>query len=88
MAWPALATLAVLGFAGYWNEFFRPLIFLNSQSNYTIPLGLVNLEGFMGTGSVSVVLAAVTMALVPNLIVFAFAQKYFVRGISFGGIKG
>lgn len=88
MAWPALATLAVLGFAGYWNEFFRPLIFLNSQSNYTIPLGLVNLQGFMGTGSVSVVLAAVTMALVPNLIVFAFAQKYFVRGISFGGIKG
>jgi len=88
MAWPALATLAVLGFAGYWNEFFRPLIFLNSQHNYTIPLGLVNLEGFMGTGSVSVVLAAVTMALIPNLIVFALAQKYFVRGISFGGIKG
>ena len=88
MAWPALATLAVLGFAGYWNEFFRPLIFLNSQSNYTIPLGLVNLQGYMGTGSVSVVLAAVTMALVPNLIVFAIAQKYFVRGISFGGIKG
>ena len=88
MAWPALATLAVLGFAGYWNEFFRPLIFLNSQSNYTIPLGLVNLQGYMGTGSVSVVLAAVVMALIPNLIVFAFAQKYFVRGISFGGIKG
>jgi ABC-type glycerol-3-phosphate transport system permease component len=34
------------------------------------------------------VLAAVVMALIPNLIVFAFAQKYFVRGISFGGIKG
>ena len=88
MAWPAMATLAVLDFAGYWNEFFRPLIFLNSQSHYTLPLGLVILQGYMGTGSVSVVLAAVVMALVPNLLVFAFAQKYFVRGISFGGIKG
>lgn len=88
MAGPALATLAVLDFAGYWNEFFRPLIFLNSESHYTLPLGLVALQGYMGTGSVSVILAAVVMALVPNLIVFAFAQKYFVRGISFGGIKG
>lgn len=88
MAWPALATLAVLDFAGYWNEFFRPLIFLNSQNHYTLPLGLVVLQGYMGTGSISVVLAAVVMALIPNLIVFALAQKYFVRGISFGGIKG
>lgn len=88
MAWPAMATLAVLDFAGYWNEFFRPLIFLNSQDHYTLPLGLVILQGYMGTGSISVVLAAVVMALVPNLLVFAFAQKYFVRGISFGGIKG
>ena len=88
MAGPALATLAVLGFAGYWNEFFRPLIFLNYQSRYTIPLGLVNLQGYMGTGSISVVLAAVVLALNPNLVVFAFAQKYFARGISFGGIKG
>jgi multiple sugar transport system permease protein len=88
MAWPAMATLAVLDFAGYWNEFFRPLIFLNNQDHYTLPLGLVILQGYMGTGSVSVVLAAVVMALVPNLLVFAFAQKYFVRGISFGGIKG
>lgn len=88
MAWPAMATLAVLDFAGYWNEFFRPLIFLNSQDHYTLPLGLVILQGYMGTGSISVVLAAVVMALVPNLLVFTFAQKYFVRGISFGGIKG
>ena len=88
MAWPAMATLAVLDFAGYWNEFFRPLIFLNSQSHYTLPLGLVILQGYMGTGSISVVLAAVVMALVPNLLVFVLAQKYFVRGIAFGGIKG
>jgi multiple sugar transport system permease protein len=88
MAWPALATLAVLAFAGYWNEFFRPLIFLNSQNNYTLPLGLVTLQGYMGTGSVSVVLAAVVLALIPNLIVFGAAQKYFARGISFGGVKG
>ncbi len=87
-AWPALASLAVLTFAGYWNEFFRPLIFLSNQNSYTLPLGLVTLEGYLGTGSVAVVLAAVVMALIPNLVVFAIAQKYFVRGISFGGIKG
>ena len=64
------------------------MIFLNSQDKYTLPLGLVTLQGYMGTGSLSVVLAAVVMALIPNLIVFALAQKYFVRGIAFGGIKG
>jgi len=48
------------------NEFFRPPHFLEQPEQLHDPLGLVNLEGFMGTGSVSVVLAAVTMALVPN----------------------
>ena len=48
MAWPALATLAVLDFAGYWNEFFRPLIFLNSQNKYTLPLGLGYASGLHG----------------------------------------
>jgi len=88
MAGPTLATLAVLDFAGYWNEFFRPLIFLSSNSKLTVPIGLFNLQGSLGTGSISVVLAGVVIALIPNLVVFGFAQRYFVRGITFGGIKG
>jgi multiple sugar transport system permease protein len=88
LAGPPLATLGVLAFAGYWNEFFRPLIFLSSQSKFTLPLGLVTLQGNMGTGSVSVVLAGVVLSLVPTLIVFLIAQRRLVEGLTFGAVKG
>lgn len=88
LAGPPMATLAVLAFAGYWNEFFRPLIFLSTPSKFTLPLGLVTLQGYLGTGSVSVVLAGVVLSLIPTLIVFLIAQRRLVDGLTFGSIKG
>ncbi len=85
---PALAVLAILTFNGYWNEYFRPLIFLSTPNHYTLPLGLVNLRGQFGSGSIAIVLAGVMLSLVPVLILYIFAQKYLIEGITLGGVKG
>jgi multiple sugar transport system permease protein len=85
---PALSVLAIFTFNGNWNEFFRPLIFLKSWEKFTLPLGLVTLRGVEGTGSVSVVLAGVTLSILPILIVFLLAQRYLIEGITLTGLKG
>lgn len=85
---PALAVLAMLVFNGAWNDFFRPLIFINDPYLFTIPLGLNELKGYMATGSISVVLAGVTMSLIPVVIVYIFGQRYLIEGIMMGGVKG
>lgn len=87
IALPPMATLAVLNFSGYWNEFFRPLIFLQSTNNFTLPVGLVSLQGNFGTGSISVVLAGVVLALIPSVAIFLLAQRYFVEGITAGSFR-
>ncbi len=87
MAMPPAAALATLNFSGFWSEFYRPLIFLSDQSTYTLPLGLVELQGNLGTGSVSVVLAGVVVALIPSVLLFAFAQRYFIEGITTGSFR-
>jgi len=88
MAVPGLAILAILAFNFHWNEFFRPLIFLTSSQNFTLPLGLFTLFGYMGTGSVSVVLAGVVLAVVIVLIVYLLGQRYLIEGLTMGGVKG
>lgn len=88
LAKTGLAVLAILTFNGVWNEFLRPLIFLKSIDNFTLPLGLVNLQGYMGTGSISVVLAGVVISLLPVLVVYLVGQRYLIEGIMMGGLKG
>ena len=83
-----LAVLAILTFNGYWNEFLRPLIFLRSLDLFTLPLGLVSLQGYLGTGSISIVLAGVVISLLPVLAVYLVGQRYLVEGIMMGGLKG
>jgi multiple sugar transport system permease protein len=87
MAAPAVATLAILNFSGFWAEFYRPLIFIQSQSNFTLPLGLVGLKGNLGTGSISVVLAGVVLAMIPSVLLFIVAQRYFIEGITAGSSR-
>ena len=88
LAKTGLAVLAILSFNGHWNEFLRPLIFLKTIDKFTLPLGLVNLQGYMGTGSISVVLAGVIVSLLPVLLVYLVGQRYLVEGIMMGGLKG
>ncbi len=85
---PGLAVLAVLAFNGTWNEFYRPLVFLITDANFTIPLGINLLKGYMMTGSISVVLAGVVLSLFPVIVVYLFGQRYLIEGIMMGGLKG
>ncbi|REJ04049.1 carbohydrate ABC transporter permease [Microbacterium bovistercoris] len=87
MAAPAISTLAILNFSGFWAEFYRPLIFLQSQSNFTLPLGLVGLQGNLGTGSISVVLAGVVISMIPSVLLFIVAQRYFIAGVTAGSSR-
>lgn len=87
MAAPAIATLAILNFSYFWAEFYRPLIFLQSQDKFTLPLGLVGLQGNLGTGSIAVVLAGVIIAMIPSILLFIFAQRYFLEGVTAGAVK-
>ena len=87
MALPAMATLAILNFSAFWSEFYRPLIFLQDQRQFTLPLGLVGLQGNLGTGSISVVLAGVVLALIPSIVIFVLAQRHFIEGITAGSFR-
>lgn len=84
---PGLAVLAVLTFNFHWNEFFRPLVFMITKERFTIPLGLFDLQGFMMTGSISVVLAGIVLSMIPVMIVYAIGQRYLIEGIMMGGLK-
>lgn len=84
---PGLSTLGIITFNGSWNSFFGPLIFLNSASKMTWPLGLTILRGEYGQGSISVLMAAIVVAVMPVFIVFLFAQRFIVEGLTFTGIK-
>ncbi len=85
---PALSALGILTFNSTWNNYFYPLIFLNTAEKMTLPLGITALRGSLGSGNASVVMAAITMAVLPILLVFLFAQRWFIAGITQTGLKG
>ncbi|MET8979317.1 carbohydrate ABC transporter permease [Streptomyces sp. NPDC004539] len=87
LAAPGLAIVGVLAFNYHWNEFFRPLILETSGQNYTLPLGLVSLQGNLGTGSISVVLAGVVLSMLPAVAVFAVGQRPLREGITSAGVN-
>lgn len=84
---PALVTLTIFSFNLYWNEFFRPLVFLTTWEKMTLPLGLTILRGYLGTGNTAAVMAGVVMAVVPILVVFLLFQRYLIEGITLTGLK-
>jgi multiple sugar transport system permease protein len=85
---PALATLGIFTFMGSWNDFLAPLIFLSSPSMMTVPVLLASFRGVYGTTEWGPLMAASCMAVAPVLAVYAFAQRYFVEGITLTGLKG
>ena len=84
---PALATLAVITLLDSWNSFLWPLIVVNSTSHMTLPLGLAT---FQGAHQVQweLLMAANLVSLLPMLLVFLAAQRYFVRSVATTGLKG
>lgn len=84
---PILATLGVATFMGVWNDFLWPLIMINTEGKRTLTLGLASLVG-QYTTDWTYLMAGSVMMLLPILIVFFIAQKYFVQGIRLTGMKG
>ena len=84
---PALATVAVFTFVATYNDFFGPLIYLTDESKWTIAVALSYFQGSPRIGpQMHLLMAATAMAAVPSILVFLFAQRYFVRGIVLSGI--
>jgi multiple sugar transport system permease protein len=84
---PALATLAVFTFIREWNSFLWPLIVTTSPDMRTLSVGLTLFTGQYGT-EWHLLMAAATVTLLPTLLIFAFAQRYFVEGIAVTGFGG
>jgi multiple sugar transport system permease protein len=84
---PALAAVGIFAFLDSWNDLFGPLIFLNSIGNQTLPVALALFQGEFFS-QVSVLMAGATLTVIPVLVVYFSAQKYFIQGITLTGIKG
>jgi ABC-type glycerol-3-phosphate transport system permease component len=87
LAKPALATVTVFAFMGAWNNYMGPLIYLNNKRQYTLSLGLQVFARSFGS-EWGMLMAASTMVVTPVILLFFFAQKNFVQGITMTGIKG
>ena len=87
LAGPALAVVAIFTFINSWNDFLGPLIYLSSQDKYTIALGLATFKGMYAT-QWHYLMAASTVMVMPIIILFFLAQRYFVQGIVMTGTKG
>lgn len=85
---PALVTLAILAFVFWWNDFLFPLVMINTPELQTLPVGLTILRGHYDSGSLGVVAAGITMAVVPVLLVFLLLQRYIIKSIATTGLKG
>jgi ABC-type glycerol-3-phosphate transport system permease component len=87
LAKPALATVALFTFLFCWNDFLGPLVYLTDGSKYTLAVGLAAFRGQYRT-QWDLMMAASTVVTLPIVILFFFAQKQFIQGITLTGIKG
>jgi arabinosaccharide transport system permease protein len=84
---PAFGAMAILQALASWNSFIWPLIVMKSSSNLTLPIGLASLVTPYGN-NYDILIAGSVLAILPILIVFIFFQRYFVSGLTVGGVKG
>ena len=83
---PVLVTLALLTFMGSWNDFLWPLIVLADDHRYTLPLALANLVGEHAQDT-ELVMAGAVLTVLPVVVLFLLLQRWYVAGITSGGIK-
>ena len=84
---PILSTVAIIAFVGSWNNYLLPLIMLDTNTLYPWPLGLMDYQGEYST-SWQLVLAFITLTILPAIAMFVLAQKYIVEGLTAGAVKG
>ena len=95
IAKPGLATVVIIQFLNAWNDFFYPLIILHDPNKFTVALGMQNLientlntSGNSAFSSFGVMLAALSIAVVPIIVVYTLMQRQFISGLTAGALKG
>ncbi len=83
---PIIATVGIISFVGSWNSYIVPLIMLNSESLYPWPLGIMVYRGEFATDW-HLILAFITLTILPTIIVFFLAQKHIIAGLTAGAVK-
>ena len=84
---PAMLTLGVFTLMNTWNDYMGPLIYLTTPEKYTMTLGIAYFKGVYTT-QWNLVMAGSVLSVIPILVAYLCAQKYFVEGIAFSGVKG
>lgn len=88
---PAIATVVIISFISNWDDYLTPLIYLNSETQYTLALGLSLFKNYPEIGGEPLqhlLMAASVMTIMPPMLLFFAAQRYFVQGIVLSGLKG
>lgn len=83
---PVLTTIAILAMVGSWNSYFLPLLILNSEKYFTLPMGVMSFAS-QYVYNWPLVLAYITLAMVPAVIFYMLAQKYIIEGLTSGAVK-
>jgi multiple sugar transport system permease protein len=84
---PVLVTVALLATLGIWNDFFGPLVYLNTPENFTLALGLNLFQGLF-VSRIDYIMAISTLMVLPMILLFVLAQRYIVQGFISSGLKG
>jgi multiple sugar transport system permease protein len=84
---PAVATLAVFGLKGAWNDYFGPLVYISSPEKMNIQQMIASTQNAYG-GEPAVLMAGAGLAMLPLVVLFLFAQRWFVEGLARSGVRG
>ena len=84
---PALSALGIITFTQTWNYYFQARVLLGRETSMTLPLAMDVLRGYLQSGSLSLVMAAMSMSILPVVLLFLIAQKFVIEGITMSGIK-
>jgi multiple sugar transport system permease protein len=84
---PALSALGIITFTQTWNYYFQAKVLLSSDVSLTLPVAMDMLRGYLASGNLSVVMAAMSMSILPVVLLFLIAQKFVIEGITMSGIK-
>jgi multiple sugar transport system permease protein len=84
---PALAALGIITFTQTWNYYFQARVLLEPQDSMTLPIAMDVLRGYLGSGNLALVMAAMSMSVLPVVLLFLLAQRMVIEGIAMTGIK-
>ena len=84
---PALSALGIITFTQTWNYYFQARVLLEPQDAMTLPIAMDVLRGYLGSGNLALVMAAMSMAVLPVILLFLIAQKLVIEGVTMSGIK-